>query len=301
MFFSNTILNSKQKIDRLTFNAFITWKAIYQILGKEAEQKIIVFIVGCQRSGTTLMTDIFQRDIRSQVFGEFSQLSSLDPRKIRLNPLPSVENVIDQIKAPLIVLKPLVETQNIIGLMDHFKNSKTLWMYRYYKDVAISNIRKFGIKNGIMDLKPIAMNESKNWRNERASKETRQIVLDYFSDDMNPHDAASLFWFVRNKLFFDLNLQKRIDVLPVKYENLAFRPSDVTKGIYRFLSIDYPGNKVTRKVHSSSINKGKSIQLRPEIEKLCEDLYAKLETASHKAKNRKVRHSGDGNKNPFFE
>ena len=299
--FSDRIFNSKQKIDRLTFKAFITWKAIYQISGKEADQKVIVFIVGCQRSGTNMMTDIFQRDIKSRVFGEFSQLSSLDPLKIRLNPLRSVKDTIDKIRTPLIVLKPLVETQNITGLLNYFKSSKALWMYRYYKDVAVSNIRKFGLRNGIIDLEPIVKGESKNWRNEKVSKETRQIVHEYFYDGMNPYDAAALFWFVRNKFFFDLNLQKRIDVLPVKYENLVLRPSEVTKEIYRFLCTDYPGNKVTRKVHSASINKGKAVQLSSKIENLCEDLYTKLEMASLKAKDRNGRHSGNGDKNLFFE
>src|SRR5215208_3275365 len=69
----------------------------------------VLFIVGCQRSGTTLMTALFDADRDCRVFQEFSALSSMDKRGIRLNPLPDVAAVIRRVSAPLVVAKPLVE------------------------------------------------------------------------------------------------------------------------------------------------------------------------------------------------
>ena len=81
----------------------------------------LLFIIGCQRSGTTLMTRIFNRDFNTLVYPEHSSLSKQDKVDgLRLNPLPQVEKRIKATRFPLVVLKPLVETQNSCQLLDFF-------------------------------------------------------------------------------------------------------------------------------------------------------------------------------------
>lgn len=263
--------------ERLLHKCFMLKKRLYEVLRKRSGAKVILFVVGCQRSGTTLVTEIFERDIHAKAYGEFSELSSNDPRRIRLNSFASVKKVIGEKKYPLIVLKPLVESQNLNKMLDYFESSKTLWMYRYYKDVAASNINKFGRNNGINDLRPIIKDDSQNWRSENVSDDTRKVVCKYFSENMNPYDAAALFWFARNKLFFDLDLQNNLRVLVCRYEDLVCNPHHITKSIYRFVDLSYPGDEIISMVHSKSVNKGNNIILSPGIEKLCNDLYQKLE------------------------
>ena len=135
---------------------FYIYKTIYQkIVFNRNKQRKIIFIVGCQRSGTSLMTRIFFRDLRAKVYRESSILSSRDPIKIRLNPLHLVKMKIDNVQAPIIVLKPLAESQNIIKLLQFFPESRAIWIFRNYKDVASSNLKLFGEMNGVNDLKPI--------------------------------------------------------------------------------------------------------------------------------------------------
>ena len=167
-------------------------KEIYQLLKlRSSHKKTVLFIVGCQRSGTSLTIQIFDRDLNTKVYEELSKLSSNDLRnKIRLNPLESVKKVVDKNKVPLIVSKPLVETQNSLKLLNYFQGSKALWMYRHYKDVASSNLTLFGIENGINNLRPIVENDSQNWRSENVPENVRKVVFDHFSEDMNPYDAA---------------------------------------------------------------------------------------------------------------
>lgn len=253
-------------------------KAVYRRLRKKTNKKVILFIVGCQRSGTTLMTKLLEKNINTKIFGEFSELSSIDSQKIRLNPLHLVEDVIENSNYPIVVLKPLVESQNLIELLDYFKSSKALWMFRNYKDVASSHIKKWGINNGINNLRPIAMNYVNNWRNENLSEHTRQLVLNYFSEKMNPHDAAALFWYTRNILFFEQGLQKNYEVNLCKYEDLVFNPHIIIKAIYSFIGFNYQEDRSIAMIYSSSVDKGKSFSLSPEIERLCDGLYKKLDT-----------------------
>lgn len=260
-------------------------KVIYSKLRKKTNKKVILFIVGCQRSGTTMMTKIFEKNFNAKIFSEFSELSSIDPYKIRLNPLNMVKDVIENTNYPFIVLKPLVESQNLIELLGYFKSSKALWMFRNYKDVASSHIKKFDINNGIRNLRPIAMNEINNWRNENVSESTRQLVLNYFSEKMNPHDAAALFWYTRNILFFEQGLHKRCEVNLCKYEDLVFNPHIIIKAIYSFVGFNYQGDRAILAIYSSSVDKGRLLSLSPEIERLCNGLYKKLEVTYYQQRN----------------
>jgi len=265
-----------------------THNVVLQLLFNRSKKKVI-FIIGCQRSGTSLMTEIFRADDSCKVYDEFSELSSQmeghfceyssdkTDAKLRLNPLESVKDYIYRNIQPVIVLKPLVETQNIIPLIESFDNSVGLWMFRDYRDVAASYLKRFGTNSGIRDLKPIVDNDQHNWRSEKVPKNVREIVLRYFSENMLPHDAAALFWFVRNSWFFELDLQKNFDILMCRYEDLVSMPVKTMKRIYKSANLNFPAHQVLKEVHSESIGKGATIKLSSEIEKLCSKLLENLD------------------------
>jgi len=251
-------------------------KEILQLFKPYTKEKTILFIIGCQRSGTNLMLRIFENDLNTKTFGEFSKLSSKDENKIRLNPLHLVKKDIQKVRVPFIILKPLVESRNIIKLLEYFDGSKALWMYRDYKDIALSNLNHFGIKNGIDDLRPIVENKSGDWRSEKVSKNVREIIASHFSENMNPYDAAVLFWYARNSLYFQLGLDHNPDVLMCKYEDLITDPVRVVKTIYRNLKQNYPGTRIHKEIHPKSLKRGQGIKISPEIEELAKGLLDKL-------------------------
>jgi len=266
------------------------FKKIYQSLKfRHHRQKTILFIIGCQRSGTTLLTErIFERDLDTRVYKEVSVLSRRNMPGTRLNPLRLVKSEIGRNSARLIILKPLVETQNAVRLLNYFEGSAAVWMYRHYKDAAASNLRHFGLRNGIDNLRPIIRNDIRSWRAEHVSPEVRKTVLKYFSETMNPHDAAALFWFVRNRFFFELGLDQRSDVMMCKYEHLVRNPHDTVRRIYEFAGHDFPGEKIVGEVHSASLGKGKAIPLSRDMEFLCEELFGKLSQAYEKQRTMRM-------------
>ena len=171
------------------------------------EQQSVLFILGCQRSGTTLATRIFERDWHAKVFGEYSQLSSDDSLYgIRLNALDKVEATIRRQPYRLVVAKPLVESQRASELIGRFDNCRILWLYRSYVDVAASDLVKFGERNGIDNIRSIVNEEPDNWRSEFVSPLVRETLAQHFDENMRPLDAAALFWYARNSLFFDTEL-----------------------------------------------------------------------------------------------
>lgn len=265
-----------RKVSRWLFGVF---KPIRRRLARrnEAAEKTVLLILGCQRSGTTLVQNIFQRDLRSKVYGEFSKLSSEDREfHIRLNPLDSVRKTIDADRADLIVLKPLVESQNAVKLLDALENAKVLWMYRDYRGTAISNINTFGRDAGINDLASIIENRDGDWRAEGLGTELREIVSAHFSPDMDPHDAAALFWFVRNSWFFELGLESNARVMICSYEDLVAAPAARVKKLYDFIGHNFPGEHILPPIHRGSAGRGSGLELSEDIERLCKDLLKRL-------------------------
>ena len=265
-------------IHRLRFKLFRTSKSAYHFFKTNPlNEQTILFIIGCQRSGTSITAEVFELDWNSKVYGEFSELSSEDPiGRIRFNPFDKVKAVIEKNKVPLIISKPLVETQNVLKLLDYYGKSKGLWMFRHYRDVVSSNLKKFGIRNGINNLRPIVDNTPNNWRSEHVPDDVRNIVLKYFSEDMLPNDAAAIFWFVRNQWFFKLELVNNPRIMMCRYDDMVNHPSLTFKNIYKFAGQQYPGDRIVKDIDSSSRGKGRKVELSPEIDKLCDGLLCRM-------------------------
>lgn len=265
-------------LNNATYKAWRIGKSIYHA-GRyvKIRNKKILFIVGCQRSGTTLLSDLFEHDPQTKSYGEVSKLTSEDPiRQLRLNDWTSVRDTLTQDKSPLVVLKPLVESQHLPELLDFMPNSSAVWLYRDYRDVASSAIIAWGRANAIRDLSHIVKNTPNNWRTEYVSEETRSIVSDFFSEDMSGHDAAALFWYVRNQIFFDRNLAALDNVMTCHYSEFVLNATSVMRTIYQFVDVDYPGDWIAFRVHGNSVKKGRKIKISPPIEELCKALLAQL-------------------------
>lgn len=271
----------KKLIGRIEFKFARIRKYIYQMFLSYKATKTIIFVVGCQRSGTSLMMRIFDRDHNSKVFRELDDVFS-ETKSMRLKELPLVKNVLDLEKVRLVVAKPLLDSQHCSEILDAFPGSYALWMYRNYKDVAKSNLNEFGIHNGIKDILPVVQNQNDDWRAEYVSEDTRQIIKRYYSEDMNPHDASALFWYLRNIMFFELKFDCNPGVIVCKYEDLVSDPHSVMQKIYTNTGIVYPGSHIVKDVHTGAKGRGTGLDLLPEIDSMCNTLWEKLNNVYEK-------------------
>lgn len=256
-------------------------KEIYQRLIQIEEERRILFIIGNQRSGTTMLNEAFDRDFRSKTFGEDGGLAKGEGRGTRYRWLPyeEIARIFSSERAPLIVAKPLVESQHILEILEFFRNSKAIWMYRHYRGVVNSGTLRFGSKPTYYNLRAIIEPQPDHWYAENVSEQTKYIVSKYFQKNRSLQDLKALAWYVRNVLFFEQNLYRNQNVTLCKYEEIVTHPQQVLKRLYRFIGMSYPGDSIARSIHSHSVAKGQDINLSGDIQELCDELYSRMNKA----------------------
>jgi hypothetical protein len=263
------------------FRLFRLTKRIYQrVRYRPGAAKVVLFIVGCQRSGTSLFSHILRRDWNCITYDEKSPLSARDKEKrLRLDPLPAVKQRLERDRAPLVTCKPLVESQNLDRLLAAFPNGKAVWMFRDYRGVALSNVRHFGPENALRDLAPMVDEAATSWRNERLDPEVRETIRALAAPDTSPHDAAVLFWLARNSLLFSQNLAADPRVLLVDYRRLLATPGEEMTRVYRFFDLPYPGDRIVQDVTAPTTGE-QALDLDPAVEEQCQQMLSRLEAAA---------------------
>ncbi len=245
----------------------------------------LVMIVGCQRSGTTMMSRVFDADPNSRIFDEISKLSSNDAVEgLRLNDLANVKAQMLSGASRLVVSKPLVESHRVPALLDALPDSYAIWMYRHYKDVVNSNLKRWGDQNGFDDIRPIIDGDIQNWRAVDLADEVVELIRSKSAGDLLPADAAALFWYSRNTHFFRQNLAVEPRVLLYRYEDVVTEPTTSYRAMYDFFQQTYPGDEMVDQVLQSSVGKGSSVELSPDIQELCDDMLHRLDQVFEAAK-----------------
>ena len=244
----------------------------------------IGFILGSQRSGTNMLNDAFDRDWYCMAFGEDHGLA-LGPSyehdlRWRWRPLDEVSAVFQTCRSPLIIAKPIVESQRALELLEYFADSRIIWAYRHYLDVAQSSIALFGEEASLHNLSAVLdPTRRTHWFSQELSDETRAVVKRYFDPDRPLPDLKALGWFVRNSLFFQFGLDRNPRVTMSNYETLVRDPVTEMRRLYSFLEADFPGPHVCSHMHQSSVRKGSHIQVSSDVDGLCQRVLKRLDDA----------------------
>ena len=254
---------------------------LYQLFRyRRSIPKTVLLIVGCQRSGTTMAHHFFRLDRDAVTFDEYSPLSRRDPVGLRLDPREEVVPRVLGVRAPLVVAKPLVESQNLADLLGWFPRARAVWMYRDYRAVARSSVNHFGAEGPHEDLAAIVAGDPADWRAEHLAAADREAVLDLYRPDLDPHDVAALFWYARNSLVFSRAIAGRDDVRLCRYEDMVAAPARIVRAVYDFAGRPYPGDDIVADVLSGG-GRSAPVEFEPPIAALCVDLLARLEAAPH--------------------
>lgn len=265
-----------------SFRAFRLYKRAYQFLRyRPGTPKLVLAVAGCQRSGTSMIQHVLRRDRDCVTYDEISPLSSDDALQgLRLNALGKVQARVMADRAPFVVLKPLVDSQNLPDILDLFPEARALWMYRHYADVAFSNVRYFGQDTGSDDLSPLLNRDFGSWKAQKMAAADLDLIARLYRPGMGALDAAALFWYARNCHFFAQGIAADARVRACRYSDLVTRPHEIVPKVYDFIGRAYPGDGILVDVTSGSVGRGRVEDFSPGVKAACDEMLHRLDSSA---------------------
>jgi len=250
------------------------------IVRARPNERRVVLIFGCQRSGTTMLQQTFlDRSWRVLILEEHDHRlvgPEPGPEETAWQEYPTVLRRIRRLPFEVVAAKPLVESASATALMDAFGAVKAIWMLRHYPEVARSNVSRFGIDNPYRDLEPIRCRDALDWRYRGMTEETWEKVSASLNRRLTPYDAAALFWWTRNQLYFDQRLWEDDRIRILRYERACNQPGEVIRTLSEHIGLALPLDSIATRVRARPLHP-ETRELDPDVERLCRTLWGAFE------------------------
>ena len=211
-------------------------KRIWQFGNNYAPNSMPVFIVGVQRSGTTMLGSCLERSPEIMHYPEHDKRAFND---YIMHDAAIIQQLVSRCPQKAVVFKPLTGSHRVVDLITRFGKGKAIWMYRRYENRASSAVTKFGMHNLELMREFVKGEGLERWQGKGIEKEEIDLIRSFNPDDMKPREAAILFWYIRNKLFFKQGLESNPSVCLVAYESLVKNPEKVMRDLCDYLGCKY--------------------------------------------------------------
>lgn len=206
------------------------------------EDPRLVFIFGCQRSGTTMLRNFIGFDPRVSDYGEgdppyFWQTPTEDPRYIRLVPDAEVEKLRRSERNDIVLIKPLHDTQRAAELLTKWPKSKGVFIFRHYREVILSHLTYYrGRYEPMPYLRDLLELNEGSWKAENLGAEMREFIRTHRHLATTPTAGFALFWLARNSLLFD---NSHLSLIALHYADLIKHPREALRVLGRHLDMTF--------------------------------------------------------------
>lgn len=249
-------------------------KTVRSQLRKARRPQFFIFILGCQRSGTTLLERIFRQDMNSAVFGEFSELS-IDAQRTVWRPLDEIKRIFDNQKYEYAVARPLFESDRAAEIVAYFRPSVAVWVYRDFRYVVNSMLNKWQGEFFNISRK-VEADSSNRWRLEETYQDIKREAIELNGWDNSIKELYALYWLRRNQILFEESLSTNHQVLILDYTMLVSRPkacidkiikSAGGRGVWNGFATDAKPENATKQIN---------VSLSAPVATRCEELMVRL-------------------------
>lgn len=210
----------------------------------------------------------------TEVFDENRESSAFD--RHRLRDLEKIAGLVQNSRAAYVCFKPIADSHRIEQILSRFPLGRAIWIYRDYKDVANSRLRKFANVNRAIRLICKGL-PGGGWFDDGVSDSTREQLKSLDVDTMTDFDLACLTWWARNRIYLEKELWNNGRILLVRYEQLVTSPIETFNRILAHLGMPAEPRSL-KHVHQASVGKNKAPPLRSEVEALCYELETSLDS-----------------------
>ncbi|MEX2615196.1 MAG: sulfotransferase family protein [Alphaproteobacteria bacterium] len=262
-------------IRRIKRAIFLRRKSLGQTLRYsrgQPEAKRIVYVAGCQRSGTNLVLNMLEQSDLTDVYHE-TDSRSFDTYALR--PESVIDALIAKSRPPFFVIKCLLESDRLTEFLDRFEDARGLFVYRHFNDVVRSIVASW--PNGRNRIDQIVANPADGkWRTDGISEGTLARVRALYRPDLNNFSANALFWFIRNSLFFEKQFDRDPRVMLLRFDNLVDENAATVRRIAGFL--DLPATpRMIALPNRGRVRKRQELDIDPAIREACTALLDRLD------------------------
>jgi len=222
-----------------------------------------------------MVMDVFERSMHTDVYHERDPLAY---EKFSMRSVHVISDLVDRSRAPVIVFKALFELPDVKGLMGELAPSRCVWIYRQFDDVVNSHLRLWPGMSEVIQRIAGGVGDG-CWQGQGISEETMALVRGFAHEDMSDATACALFWFIRNKLFFEQGHDRDDRFVLVSYERLVENPETSFWLLFTKLGIPY-SRRISDIVFSSSVSKTRKPEIDAGVRELCGRLSLELERCS---------------------
>lgn len=232
-----------------------------------------VLIAGLQRSGTTMLMNIFHLHPETDVFDEARESKAFFDFRIRS--VDIVRQVIADGHFRFPCFKVIADSHVLPTIMRGLPDAKVIWMYREHSANAASRLKKF--HHATAAIRAVCEGRlGGGWFAEGVSTAIRRSLQSLDRSGFSDFDYACLVWWARNQIYFDLGLAAEPRVRLLRYETLVVDPKSTMNGLFRWLDMPSSGQSM-RFVHAQSLFKRDLPSLDPQVEMLCSGLQQRLD------------------------
>jgi hypothetical protein len=258
------------------------WRAEHGVAPGEA---VPVFLFGMPRSGTNMMVRGLDVSPEFEVYNDGDR-PAFHHRRLHSDVV--VRDLVVRSRHRFVLFKPILDDHRIVDLLDGLgtpRPPRALWAYRDVDGRARSAMKKFG-PAATNALRAIAEGTGSHlWQAQGLSEKSLELIGGIDWDRASPADGAALLWYVVNRQLFELEADRRDDVLPVSYDALVRDPVASMRVMCTFLGMDWDPALAAR-IDARALRPSEPLPVDPRIRDLCRTLAQQLDAAAAAAADR---------------
>jgi hypothetical protein len=262
------------------------WRSTH---GVEPGLSMPVFLVGVQRSGTNMVVRGLERSPQFEVHNENDRHVF---RRYELRGTDTVRKVVAESRARNTLFKPLCDSHRTDELLDQLGTTmppRAIWAYRGMEGRVRSSLSKFRDHNLTVMSDIAAGRALERWQAQGLRPDTLELIRSFDWSRMTPASAAALFWYVRNRLLFDLDLADRPDLVVVSYRQLVKDPRHAIEPVLNLLGLRFEPDLIAHIDHRESASGAKApLEIDPRIRAVCAALEERLDAVAQAHHERAV-------------
>jgi hypothetical protein len=234
-----------------------------------------VFVLGKQRSGTSMLMFAFHRHPGALVFDEHRDSRVF--KDFRIRGFEVVREAIADSRFPIACFKPICDSHLIEEFVRQFPDAHYIWIYRHYQDVANSALRQAAAPTRAVRLVCTGQ-PGGGWFDEGVSAETRRILMDVYKPELSDFDLSCLVWWARNRIIVESGLLPSPDITLVKYEELVLAPKPMLRWLFTRMGPAFD-DRIGARMTPRSISRHPAPVMNETVQRLCADLMRNLDQA----------------------